>query len=227
MNPEYSTDIYDRYAAWILAKGPWTKYIKIKKHGFMNLKTKEIPLQYESFPVDTISLWKATNRSFAYTKDEHVSLSINNNNHVTLYMPERYKNTQAERQIVARELGFVCMNVRSHLLPDNEKRNFTKKDLVDAHEQGGLLGKIMMGVSVVGLVAEQSAYQQRKERELDEAWKVATAILIPISAYIYVNKQKILKNYNDVSKVFNVSSNIETMFLKRIVEKYDTNTSIF
>lgn len=226
MNPEYSTDIYDRYASWILEKGLWKKYIKIKKHGFMNLKTKEIPLKYEDFPVDTISLWKASNRNFEYTKNELISLRIENNRS-TLYMPEKYKNTQAERQIVARELGFVCMNMRSHLLPDDEKRNFTKKDLVEAHEQGGILGKIMMGVSLVGLVAEQSAYEQRKEREMNEAWKVATAILIPINAYIYVNKQKILKNYNDVSKVFNVSSNIETMFLKRIVEKYDTNTSMF
>ena len=228
MKPEYSMDMYDRYASWILNRGEWENHMLIKRYGFMKLQEKQIPLKCEKFPVDTVALWKATNRSLEYTKNENVSLSVNNNNHQTLHIPEKYKDTQALRQIVARELGFICMNVRSHLLPshDNE-RKFTKKDIVDAQKEGGFLGKLMMGVSIAGLVVEQSEYEQRKQKELDEAWKVATAILIPINAYIYIRKQKILTDYRNVSNVFNVSDSVGNVFLKRIVRKYETNDPFF
>jgi len=224
-NPEYSADYYDRLASWALKQGQWNRYSYTKKTGLFKTNTENETVIYEKFPVNTIEIWKATNRKFEFADVENITLTlINNGRNTILRFPHKDKNDmEMVYRVVARELGFVCLGIRSHLLPDIENDKFTKSELKEAHNTGGFLGGLLVGINLVGMVAEQTEKKLRKERELNDAWKVASAILIPINAFIIMQKyEKKIKDYSNIKSLFQVSDEILNVFLQRMISKIES-----
>lgn len=217
-DPEFFDDIYDNYARWALSYWKWKKYCRVKKYGFLNSKEKYKETSYESVPVDTIQIWHSTNRFLLFDNVDRILLTESNNTQ-TLIFPNSFKSdTKTVRKIVARELGFICMNIRSHLLEDQYKSSFTKEKIQESNT-GGFFGNLMTGLNVIGMITEQSEREKVKKQELDDVWKVASAILVPINAIIVFNKQKSIKKYTHIPELFDVTDDILNTYLVRVRDK--------
>lgn len=135
-DPEFFVDRYDNYARWALSYWKWGKYCRVKKYGFLNTKEKYKETSYESIPVDTIQIWNSTNRFLSFDNVDRIILTESNNTQ-TLIFPNSFKSDmKTVRKVVARELGFICMNIQSHLLEDQYKPSFTKQKIQESNTGG-------------------------------------------------------------------------------------------
>ena len=160
----------------------------------------------------------STNRFLLFDNVDRILLTESNNTQ-TLIFPNSFKSdTKTVRKIVARELGFICMNIRSHLLEDQYKSSFTKEKIQESNT-GGFFGNLMTGLNVIGMITEQSEREKVKKQELDDVWKVASAILVPINAIIVFNKQKSIKKYTHIPELFDVTDDILNTYLVRVRDK--------
>lgn len=222
MNPEFSIDTYDSKASWALSNfWKWDIFTSEKRTGFLYLSKKTVKTIYEHIPVDSVEIWRKTNRILNFSKENKVTLDGN-----TLTLPEDYQSNPIRlRQRVALELAFICLNIRSHTLPPLEvSSKFSEQDIKEGKEDGGFFGNSIAILSTVGMSLEKTALEQKLIREREEAWKVVSALLIPVNAVCVFSKTGQIKVTSSSTQsyidTFQVSSDLVNVYFKRVLEKY-------